>query len=64
VISAFQQGNQAFPLVKLKDTISNVLGHAYHSLLPMVPICLDHAYYSLLPMVPICLDHTFTQPDP
>jgi hypothetical protein len=38
VISAFQQGHQAFPLVKLKDSVNNILGHADHSLLPMVPI--------------------------
>jgi hypothetical protein len=48
MISAFQQGHQAFPLVKLKDSISNVLGHAYHSLLPMVPICLDHTFTQTL----------------
>ena len=28
VISAFQQGHQAFPLVKLKDNLTNALGHA------------------------------------
>jgi hypothetical protein len=37
MISGFQQGHQTFPLVKLKDSISNILGHApYHSLLSMV----------------------------
>jgi hypothetical protein len=35
VISAVQQGYQAFPLVKLKDSNNNVLGHAYHSLSPI-----------------------------
>jgi hypothetical protein len=35
VISAVQQGHQVFPLVKLKDSNSNVLGHAYHSLSPI-----------------------------
>jgi hypothetical protein len=44
MISTFQQGHQTFPLVKLKDSISNILGHAYHSLLSMVPICLDHTF--------------------
>jgi hypothetical protein len=28
MISTFQQGHQAFPLVKLKDSVSNILGHA------------------------------------
>ena len=42
VISAFQQGHQTFPLVKLKDSGSNALGHTYHFFLPMVPIKLDH----------------------
>jgi hypothetical protein len=36
-ISAFQQGHQAFPLVKLKDD-------TYHSSSPMVPICLEHTF--------------------
>jgi hypothetical protein len=44
MISTFQQGHQAFPLVKLKDNSTNALGDTYHSLLPMVPICLDHAF--------------------
>ena len=44
MISAFQQGHQAFPLVKLKDNFTNALGDTYHSLLPMVPICLDHTF--------------------
>jgi hypothetical protein len=47
VISAFQQQHQAFPLVMLKVNGTNALGHAYHSLLPM--------------LVPIHLDHTFAQ---
>jgi hypothetical protein len=28
MISTFQQRHQAFPLVKLKDSVSNILGHA------------------------------------
>ena len=44
VMSAFQQEHQAFPLIKLKDTVSNILDHAYHSLLPMIPIGLDHTF--------------------
>jgi hypothetical protein len=44
VISTYQQGHQAFPLVKLKDSVSNILGHAYHSVLPMIPIRLDHIF--------------------
>ncbi len=44
VISAFQHKHQAFLLVKLKDSIKNALGHTYHSLSPMVPICLDHTF--------------------
>ncbi len=44
VISTFQQGHQAFPLVKLKDSGSNTLGHAYHFLSPMVPIHFDHTF--------------------
>jgi hypothetical protein len=36
MISTFQQGHQAFPLVKLKDNFTNTLGgDAYHSLFPM-----------------------------
>jgi hypothetical protein len=35
MISTFQQGHQAFPLVKLKDNFTNTLGgDAYHSLSP------------------------------
>jgi hypothetical protein len=37
LISAFQQGHQEFPLVKLKDD-------TYHSFLPMVPIQLGHTF--------------------
>jgi hypothetical protein len=44
VISTYQQGHQALPLVKLKDSVSNILGHVYHSLLPMIPIRLDHTF--------------------
>jgi hypothetical protein len=44
MISTFQQGHQPFPLVKLQDSDNNILGHAYHSLLPMVPIHLDNAF--------------------
>jgi hypothetical protein len=43
VISPYQQGHQAFLLVKLKDNTTNALDNAYHSLLPMVLIHLDHA---------------------
>ncbi len=31
VISAYQQGHQAFPLVKLKDNSTNALDDAYQS---------------------------------
>jgi hypothetical protein len=48
VISEFQQGHQAFPLVKLKDNYGNALGHAYHFLSPMVPIQLTHAFDRML----------------
>jgi hypothetical protein len=45
LISAFQQGYQAFPLVKLKDNFTTYLGETYDSLLPMVPsIHLDHTF--------------------
>jgi hypothetical protein len=44
MISAFQQGHQAFPLVKLKANFTNTLGNAYHSLSPMVLIRLDHTF--------------------
>jgi hypothetical protein len=44
MISAFQEGHQAFPLVKLKDNFSNALGHAYCPLSLMAPIRLDHAF--------------------
>jgi hypothetical protein len=44
IISAFQQGHQAFPLVKLKDSFTKALDNTYHSLLPMVPIHLDHSF--------------------
>jgi hypothetical protein len=30
--------------MKLKDNFTNALGNAYHSLSPMVPICLDHTF--------------------
>jgi hypothetical protein len=36
MISAFQKVYQACPLVKLYDSVSNVLGHACHSLFPMI----------------------------
>jgi hypothetical protein len=38
VISIFQQGYQAIPVVKLKDNGSNALDHAYHFFSPMVPL--------------------------
>jgi hypothetical protein len=43
----FHLTNRAISLpsfVKLKDSDNNILGHAYHSLLPMIPIHLDHAF--------------------
>jgi hypothetical protein len=49
MISALQQGHQTFPLVKVKDSISNVLGHAYHSLSAMVPFLLDHTTFDQTP---------------
>jgi hypothetical protein len=44
LISAFQQGYQAFPLVKLKDNSTCSLQDTYPSFLPMVPVCLDHTF--------------------
>jgi hypothetical protein len=44
MVSTFQQGHQAFPLVRLNNSVSNVIGHVYHPLLPIVPIHLDHAF--------------------
>jgi hypothetical protein len=44
LISAFQQGHQAFPLVKLKDNFTDALDNAYCSILPMVPIHPDHIF--------------------
>ncbi len=36
--------HQVFTLVKLKDSTSKVLGNAYHSLSPMVPIHLENTF--------------------
>jgi hypothetical protein len=44
LISAFQQGHQAFPLVNLKDNFISSLDNTYHHFLPMAPICLGHAF--------------------
>ncbi len=43
-ISAFQQGHQAFPFVKLKDNSTCSLNNNYPSFLPMVPVILDHTF--------------------
>jgi hypothetical protein len=43
VISAFQQGHQAFPLVKVKTTNDNTYGHTYpFSVNPLVAEPLDY----------------------
>jgi hypothetical protein len=44
LISAFQQGHQAFPLVKLKDNFNSSHDDTYHSFSPIVPIHLDHTF--------------------
>jgi hypothetical protein len=44
LISAFQQGHQAFPLVKLKDNFTSSRGDTYLSFLPMAPMHLDHTF--------------------
>jgi hypothetical protein len=41
LISTFQQGHQAF---LNKDNFTSSIGETYHSLSPMVPICLDHTF--------------------
>jgi hypothetical protein len=45
LISAFQQRHQACHHVKLnKDNTTSALGNTYHSISPLVPICLDHTF--------------------
>jgi hypothetical protein len=64
LISAFQQGHQPFPLVKLKDNFTSSHDDTYHSFLPMVPICLDHTFtqYPDLHLHTTLIDHFHATP--
>jgi hypothetical protein len=64
LISAFQQGHQAFPLVKLKDNFTSSHGDTYHSFLPIGPVRLDHTFtqYPDLHLHTTLIDHFHATP--